>query len=198
LKRIKGLPSPALVLSLVALVLAVGGGTLAIAGLNQGKVKRIARKQANRQIAHKAPGLSVDHANSADQAANADQLGGIPASGFAQNGCDSSTGQIRGFARINRATVSTTTLSTAGVENAYNCSGGDVLARRFAIGKYEVQFTGSPVQVALATPHAADGQVGWGIDTASVNRVAPGDFFVQIYNVPTQDFIDNSVAILAP
>lgn len=72
LSRIRRLPSPALVISVIALIAAVGGGSFAIAALNQGKVKKIAKRQANKQIRSKAPGLSVNHANSADTATNAD------------------------------------------------------------------------------------------------------------------------------
>jgi hypothetical protein len=68
LSRIRRLPSPALVVAVVALVAAVGGGTMAIA--SSGK------KLVNKQITKRAPGLSVRHATSADTAANADELGG--------------------------------------------------------------------------------------------------------------------------
>lgn len=106
LARIRRLPSPALVISAIALIVAVGGGSFAIAAINNSKVKKIAKKQANKQIKKKAPGLSVshaatadtatnanhatsadsaanaDHASSADTATNASQLGGQPASDY--------------------------------------------------------------------------------------------------------------------
>ena len=50
LKRIRSLPSPAVAIAVLALIVAVGGGTFAIAkggGLNK-KIAKIARKQANR------------------------------------------------------------------------------------------------------------------------------------------------------
>ncbi len=72
LTRIKRLPSPALVISAIALIVAVGGGTFAIAAITNPKVKRISKRQANKQIRKKAPGLSVLHAQSADTATNAD------------------------------------------------------------------------------------------------------------------------------
>jgi hypothetical protein len=62
------LPSPALVISFIALVVAVGGGTLAVAALTKPKVKTIAKAQANKQIDRRAPGLSVSHADTADKA----------------------------------------------------------------------------------------------------------------------------------
>jgi hypothetical protein len=71
LERIRRLPSPALVISAIALIIAIGGGTYAIAALNSAKVKKIARKQADKEIKKKASGLSVAHAVSADSATNA-------------------------------------------------------------------------------------------------------------------------------
>jgi hypothetical protein len=71
LSRIKRLPSPALVISAIALIVAVGGGTFAIAALSRPKIKNIARRQANVQIKKRAPGLSVLHAQTADTATNA-------------------------------------------------------------------------------------------------------------------------------
>ena len=65
LRRIRRLPSPALVISAIALVLAVGGGTFAIAALSHHD-KKVVKKIANKQITKRAPGLSVNHATSAD------------------------------------------------------------------------------------------------------------------------------------
>jgi hypothetical protein len=62
---------PALAISAVALIVAVGGGTFAIASSSGGQVKKIAKKVADRQIKKRAPRLSVRHATTADEAANA-------------------------------------------------------------------------------------------------------------------------------
>jgi hypothetical protein len=83
-------PSPALVIAVIALVVAVGGGTFAIASSDSKQDKKIAKK-----VVRKAPPiLSVLHAKTADQAAtaatatradtarNADSLGGAPASAY--------------------------------------------------------------------------------------------------------------------
>jgi hypothetical protein len=71
LRRIRRLPSPALVISAIALIVAVGGGTFAIASLSKPKVKKIAKSVANKQIKRQAPALSVDHAKTAGSAASA-------------------------------------------------------------------------------------------------------------------------------
>ncbi len=67
----KRLPSPALLISIVALVLAVGGGAYAIGA----STNKTIRKIVNRQITRRAPRLSVRHAvstGSADTAKVAD------------------------------------------------------------------------------------------------------------------------------
>lgn len=68
--RIRQLPSPALAISVLALVVAVGGGTFAIASSRKSTTKivtKIVRKLA--------PKLSVNHAKTADHATNADHAG---------------------------------------------------------------------------------------------------------------------------
>jgi hypothetical protein len=69
------IPSPALVISIIALIAALGGG-YAIA---KGGDKKSDKKIANKQITKRAPGLSVLHAKTADNAtdsANAAKVGG--------------------------------------------------------------------------------------------------------------------------
>jgi hypothetical protein len=80
LTRFRRLPSPALVIASIALILAVGGGSFALAITDKKSDKKIAKKVANKQIKRKAPSLSVNHANTAD---NASQLGGVGPGGYA-------------------------------------------------------------------------------------------------------------------
>ncbi len=89
-------PSPALIISMVALLVAVGGtavGVAKIPGLNRREkkqVRRIARRLSNRRITKRAHRLSVARAGSAataisaTTAANAASLGGIGASAYVQ------------------------------------------------------------------------------------------------------------------
>jgi hypothetical protein len=81
-------PSPAMVVGVLALSLAIGGsaiaGTTAVTSKLDKKekkqVKRIAKKQANKRITQRAPGLSVANAQSAvtaESAASADSLNGL-------------------------------------------------------------------------------------------------------------------------
>ena len=219
-------PSAGLIVAVVALIMALGGTAYA-GGLVPGK-NTVGTKQLKKnavttnkikngavttnKIKNGAvtgnklnlTGVTVpnaSHASTADSATtagNANALGGVAASGYTQSSCSSLSGAIKGFAHINDAAVSTTTLSTAGVEAPYNCSGGSVEARRFSTGKYEVKFVGSPVAIAMATPMEVSGTTSWAVNSASVNRVGVGDFFVQLWNDPTNVFFNGSFNVLTP
>jgi hypothetical protein len=73
-KRFRRLPSPAFVIASIALILAVGGGSFALAITDKKSDKKIAKKAANKQITKRAPRLSVKTASN---------LGGSPPSAFA-------------------------------------------------------------------------------------------------------------------
>jgi hypothetical protein len=68
IKGFKRLPSPALIISIIALVAAVGGGYAVAKGSDKKSDKKIAKKVSNKQITKRAPGLSVAHAKTADSA----------------------------------------------------------------------------------------------------------------------------------
>jgi hypothetical protein len=77
------LPSPALVIASIALILAVGGGSFALAISDHKQDKRIAKRIANRQIRRKAHTLQVKHARVArrakfaGEATNAGSVNGV-------------------------------------------------------------------------------------------------------------------------
>jgi hypothetical protein len=62
-KRIRRVPSPALVISVIALVFAIGGG-IALASLTTGQTKKLIVKVLKKRASH----LSVNHAVTADSA----------------------------------------------------------------------------------------------------------------------------------
>jgi len=70
------MPSPAFVISIIALVFAVGGGFAAAKGHKDAKADK---KLIKKQIAKLAPGLSVGHANTAGVA---DKVGPLSAAKF--------------------------------------------------------------------------------------------------------------------
>jgi hypothetical protein len=64
-------PSPAMVVAMIALCLGLGGSAIAAGGVTKSQMKKIAKKQANKQINKREAGLSVAHAKTADSATNA-------------------------------------------------------------------------------------------------------------------------------
>lgn len=77
----------ALVVAILALVVAVGGGTVAIATSTGAREKKIVTKVVRKlapklSVAHATRADSAAHADSATAAGNADQLGGVPASAY--------------------------------------------------------------------------------------------------------------------
>jgi hypothetical protein len=74
-------PSPAMIVAALALTLALAGTAIAAPDIatravTKSKVKKIAKKQAKKQINKLAPGLSVNHANTADTASPTGPAGG--------------------------------------------------------------------------------------------------------------------------
>ena len=67
MRRVFRRPSPAMVIAIVALIVALGGTALAGGFITKKKAKKIAANQVNKL----APGLSVAHAGAADNATNA-------------------------------------------------------------------------------------------------------------------------------
>jgi hypothetical protein len=74
-------PSPALIVAALALVVALAGTAIAAPDIatkavTKSKVKKIAKKQAKKELNKLAPGLSVDHANTAKKARPRGPAGG--------------------------------------------------------------------------------------------------------------------------
>ena len=189
LGRIRQRPSPALVISVIALVLAVGGGSFALAALNRHDktvVKKIARKVADKEINKKAPSLTVDHSKSADSATNASQLNGRPAGDYLlahSRGVALAGAEIEGNGSV------ITWFNTLGGAPAVTASGGG----------YGITFPGlgdasqTVLQATLGTNNLG-GQItaDWGTPVAGQTDVevltfnasgmlAPRSFYVVVY-----------------
>jgi hypothetical protein len=121
-KAIKA-PSPAMMVAILALVLAVGG--TAGAAL-KGKDKKQVKKIADSEISKKAPGLSVANAaNSANSNNSNDSkaLGGVPASGFVKGAGHTYFGSKNGSVSTNNNEV----LSIPGVATIlFDCAANGV------------------------------------------------------------------------
>lgn len=97
---------------------------------------------------HAATADTATNAINATSASDSAALGGISAAGYTRNGCDVTTGQIKGFAYVDPSslTSSFTTLSVA-----YNCSLSPVEAKRISAGQYEVWFENNPALIAVGS-----------------------------------------------
>ncbi len=141
---------------------------------------------------------SATNATNASIAANANALGGIPASSYTQKDCKSLTGQIKGFARVIASSTFSSTFTTNGVEAPYNCSGGTVEARRIAAGYYEVRFNNSPEVLAMASTLAGAIEAVRATATIGVRSEAPGLFEVRIGDWSAEADEDYPFLILTP
>src|SRR5262245_7949344 len=185
MSRIKR-PSPALVISIMALVAAVA--VPAYAALTKGEKKTV-KNLANAQITKRAPGLAVasaKNANSANNAANATTagtandalaLGGRAASGYVRNDCNG-FGQVKGFAQV----IGTNSFSSSFVDVfGLTCSGEAAQARRISLGQYEVRFQGTTATVAMGSALAQSDSIQGTVDVqVMLEQDGPGQFEVSL------------------
>jgi hypothetical protein len=188
-------PSPALLISVVALFVALGGTSYAAfttlpsnsVGTMQLKAWAVTgTKIRNGAVTGSKLNLagftvpSAQHASSAStatSAGNAAALGGISAAGYTRNDCSSTTGQIKGFAEVDDLTL---TSSFADISIGYNCSHEAVQARELGTGVYEVRFPDNPAWLAVGNVIDVGGCSGGPcVGTVSFTRVGPGDWRVR-------------------
>jgi hypothetical protein len=197
-------PSPALIVAVCALAFAMVGTAVASDGavnkLTKSKVKKIAKKQADKRLKANVAG---SHVNTADNANNANSLGGTAASDYLHvSGC--ANGKVHGFARINAENAgfpATYTSSAPFVTKAFNCSGQTVEARRSSTGHFQVRFNGNPATLAVCSGNT-DTSVSAENDicAAGFNTTGPdvNAFEVTMANEPTNVFSDNDFSISLP
>jgi hypothetical protein len=208
-------PSPAMVVALLSLFVALGGSGYAAVVLNGKNLKNrsVAGKKlknntlTGRQIRESTLGTVPrarqagllagraprDFLTAGGTAVNARNLGGLAPSSWVRRECDQTSGQIKGVATISAsATFPAAFTPVAG----YNCSGQSVEARRLSMGRYEVRFNGSPVTQAVVTPVVA----AFKADMASVTNQAPGLFTVYILDpLPAPGaFVDDGFTMITP
>jgi hypothetical protein len=207
-------PSAAMVVAFLALIVASSGGAVAASRLaigdsiirprslsgNRLRSHTVGRAQINLTRLGTVPAalraVSATTATSAGTAGNAMTLDGIAGSGYTRSDCNSTTGQVKGFALIPASPSFPTTFTDLGT--AYNCSGQRVEARRIAQGQYEIRFLGSPVTIAVGNAVTATSNGSVFNEVVSFNRVAPGDFQVGVYQVNTGHVVDGAFAVLTP
>jgi hypothetical protein len=112
---------------------------------------------------------SASSATTATTATNALSLGGVAAAGYTKNDCASTTGQIKGYARVLASATFSATFTTTGV-TGYSCSGGTIEAMRVATGHYRVRFNGTTLSQGVAT--SQDPDTGFNFDFVVMGQVA--------------------------
>ncbi len=184
-------PSAGLVVSIIALVMAMSGVSYAASKDNK-KDKKIANAAAKAYFNSHIGSASVANATAAT---NASQLGGVPASGYTKNDCASTTGQIKGWALVSAGGSFPSALTSTGVFG-YNCSGGAVQARRISTGEYEVKFLNNPAVIAVGTGDAPT--TSFNFDTVAFGRFGGGDFQAAVVHITTGSVIDDPFDVVVP
>ena len=167
-------PSPAMVVALVALFVALGGSGYAAVQLSGKNIKNrsiAGKKLKNNTLTGRQ--IRESRLGTVPRAREAAGLGGLAPNSFVRRECDETTGQIKGVVTIGAsATFPAAFTEVAG----YNCSGQSVEARRLSMGRYEVRFNGSPVTQAVGTAIVT----GVKADMVSVTNQSPGLFTVYV------------------
>jgi hypothetical protein len=205
-------PSPALVVSLIALFVALGGTGYAAVKINGkdlknksvagGKLKNktvTGGKIKNKTITgakvkdNSLTGTQINESTLAQvpSAASANTVAGTSLDGLLRTtGCQ--TGKVRGAVRVlGEAGSFPTTYSTSSTfrDTVFNCSGAEVEVRRAAAGRYFVRFIDNPATLAVGQNNIdIDGQFAADHDTiVNVGRITAGPdagaFIVESYDV---------------
>ena len=182
-------PSPALVVAFLALFVAMGGAGYAAL---KGKDKKRVRAIADQEITKQAAGLSVASARSAENAGNAEKLGGASASDF-QRFC--AAGSIKATAVVNTTGASDTQFTDVPGFNCFQPGNltSSVQIERLAQGQYFVRFVGNggpnASGSAQTTMVGADGYVNY--DLANPSPVPGENVFIVIVHNAAGNPVDN-------
>jgi hypothetical protein len=186
-------PSPAMVVALIALFVALGGSGYAAVQLN-GKVlkngsvagKKLKRNSVTGKQIKESALATVPRARSlggktADDflplkgtAVNSQKLGGLSRTSFVRRECDVDTGQVKGIVTIAAATNFPGTFTTV---SGYSCNGQTIEARKLGMGRYEVRFNGSPATEWVATARVS------GVEAFEASVLPEGPGLVQVNTV---------------
>jgi hypothetical protein len=194
-------PSPALVVAIIALFVALGGTAYAVKQINGStlvnrsvsNVKIKKNSLTKTEINVKALG-TVPKATAANQAAFAQNAGELDGHGpdFWQQACQNGT--VKAFAIVNGDTNFPTDYvsAAANVPQKYNCTGGAVEAKRVSIGNYRVRFGGNLATIAVSNSYGP----GSFDEYVSVNQESTGEWEVVIHNSDGQP-TDHHFTIIA-
>jgi hypothetical protein len=167
-------PSPALVIAVISLIVAVGGG-YAIAKKHQSP-----KKVANNVVTKRAPGLSVLHAKTADNATSANTAGSANPAAFAQ---------VAANGTINAANsngVTQANLINTGPIIGYYCFGNLPFVPHG--GNATVDWNGGPIDTIALVGLGGNGSCPAGtqlfVDTRWTDSTGsiPAGFFITLYH----------------
>jgi hypothetical protein len=194
LKRLR--PSPAMVVALIALFVALGGTAYAVKQINGStlvnrsvsnvKIKKssLTRAEINLKALGTVPKAALatkaSTASTADEANFAENSGKLDGQGpdFWQKAC--ADGAIKGFAIVNGDTnfPAEYTSEAGRVPRKFNCNGGAVEAKRVDTGNYRVRFGANLATIAVSNSYGP----GSFDEFVSVNQEASGEWEVVIHN----------------
>jgi hypothetical protein len=177
-------PSPALVVAVIALFVALSGIGYAALKLAPNSVKTKSIKNGAVTEAKIANGaVSTPKFSGSATAPNAAMLGGIASTGY-QRSCQ--TGAIKGSLVMNTGSFSSATyVDVVG----FNCTGGAVQMRKTAPGNYDVKFVGNDAQGAVVTDSNFP-------NVANYQTLGAGEFHVNFFNSNTQAASDPTIFAL--
>ena len=189
-------PSPALVVALIALFVALGGTAYAVKQINGSvlvnrsvsnvKIKKnsLTKTEINLKALGTVPKAAVANkassATTADDSNFAENAGKLDGQGpdFWQKAC--ADGAIKGYAIVNGDTdfPGDYTSEAGRIPKKFDCTGGAVEAKRIGTGNYRVRFGGSTAAIAVSNAYGP----GSFDEYVSVNQEATGEWEVVIHN----------------
>jgi hypothetical protein len=208
-------PSPAMVVALLALFVALGGSGYAAVQFNVKSIKngtlpgkKLKRNSVTGRQVKESTLATVPRAQRATllagqpasdflpvggTAADSQRLAGLAPTSFVRRECDQANGQNKGVVTITASPAFSATFTTV---PGYNCSGQSIEARRLGMGRYEVRFNGSPSNQAVAT------SIVPGVSADMVSVLTPstaGLFTVHILDpLPAPGaFVDHSFTLIS-
>jgi hypothetical protein len=212
-------PSPAMVVALIALFVALGGSGYAAVKFNPKIIKNNSvsgkklknntlpgAKLTNNSVTGRK--INEDTLLTVPSATNAQRFGGQLPGAFLEAGATAANSQrLAGleptsFVRrecsqengqnkgVLTLTASPTFSSTFIPVPGYNCSGQTIEARRLGMGRYEVRFNGSPSTQALVTPSTTM------IDTYESAVLIEGPGLLEVHTANNLAFTDVSFTLV--
>jgi hypothetical protein len=212
-------PSPAMVVALIALFVALGGSGYAATKFNPKVIKNNTvpgKKLKNNSLPgqklrnNSVTGRKINEATmlTVPSATNAERFGGQLPGAFLEAGATAANSQkLTGleptsFVRrecdqsngqnkgVLTLTASPTFSATFIPVPGYNCSGQTIEARRLGMGRYEVRFNGSPSTQAVVTPSTTM------IDTFESAVLIEGPGLLEVHTATPVTFTDVSFTLV--